>query len=32
MRKRFDEAVARGFWQPRRNDLAAPSSSKEAAE
>jgi cobaltochelatase CobN len=32
MRKRFDEAVARGLWQPRRNDFSAPSSSKEAAE
>jgi cobaltochelatase CobN len=31
MRKRFEEAVARGFWQPRRNDLTLPSS-KEAAE
>ncbi|MBA2126746.1 cobaltochelatase subunit CobN [Hyphomicrobium methylovorum] len=22
MRKRFDEAIARGLWQPRRNDVA----------
>jgi cobaltochelatase CobN len=40
MRKRFEEAIARGFWQPRRNDIAAPTqgpaasgpSSREAAE
>jgi cobaltochelatase CobN len=40
MRRRFEEAVARGLWQPRRNDIAAPAhessaklpSSREAAE
>ncbi|MFT3729848.1 MAG: cobaltochelatase subunit CobN [Hyphomicrobium sp.] len=36
MRRRFEEAIARGLWQPRRNDLSAMSgdktSSREAAE
>jgi len=41
MRRRFEEAVARGLWQPRRNDMLAPASlgsavkrlsSREAAE
>ena len=41
MRRRFEEAVARGLWQPRRNDMSAPTShgsavkppsSREAAE
>lgn len=34
MRARFEEAVARGLWQPRRNDvmLEAPRQPREAAE
>jgi cobaltochelatase CobN len=36
MRRRFEEAIARGLWQPRRNDVAVASSmtstSREAAE
>lgn len=36
MRRRFEEAIARGLWQPRRNDLGALGkkdvSSREAAE
>nr|HML29933.1 cobaltochelatase subunit CobN [Hyphomicrobium sp.] len=35
MRRRFAEAIARGLWQPRRNDVEAMSSkdtSREAAE
>ncbi|HEY8130060.1 MAG TPA: cobaltochelatase subunit CobN [Hyphomicrobium sp.] len=36
MRRRFEEAIARGLWQPRRNDLEAvtskQTSSREAAE
>lgn len=34
MRRRFDEAIARGLWQPRRNDVHAGSTpkSREAAE
>jgi cobaltochelatase CobN len=42
MRKRFEEAIARGLWRPRRNDILSaaqensgsdkPSSSSEAAE
>jgi cobaltochelatase CobN len=40
MRRRFEEAIACGFWRPRRNDIAAPSqeptadksSPREAAE
>ncbi|MFN0219594.1 MAG: cobaltochelatase subunit CobN [Hyphomicrobium sp.] len=35
MRRRFDEAIARGLWQPRRNDVFAAEatpSSREAAE
>jgi len=41
LRKRFEEAVSRGLWQPRRNDLSSPPtvasaaslpSSREAAE
>jgi cobaltochelatase CobN len=36
MRRRFEEAIARGLWQPRRNDLEAvipkPTSPREAAE
>ncbi len=36
MRRRFEEAIARGLWQPRRNDLEAiggkRDSSREAAE
>ena len=35
MRRRFDEAIARGLWHPRRNDVPAATkkpSSREAAE
>ncbi len=36
MRRRFEDAIARGLWQPRRNDLEAiaekADSSREAAE
>jgi cobaltochelatase CobN len=37
MRRRFEEAIARGLWHPRRNDISASSkdslpSSREAAE
>ena len=34
MRRRFDEAIARGLWRPRRNDVFANKapSSREAAE
>ncbi|MBY0560852.1 cobaltochelatase subunit CobN [Hyphomicrobium sp.] len=33
MRRRFAEAISRGFWQPRRNDLnAGPHKPREAAE
>ena len=33
MRRRFDDAVARGLWHPRRNDVAAAATtSREAAE
>ncbi|MBS0232689.1 MAG: cobaltochelatase subunit CobN [Proteobacteria bacterium] len=36
MRRRFEEAIARGLWQPRRNDIEAidsgRTSSQEAAE
>ncbi|RUO99660.1 cobaltochelatase subunit CobN [Hyphomicrobium sp.] len=36
MRRRFEEAIMRGLWQPRRNDLqrlnAQPNSPREAAE
>ncbi len=36
MRRRFEEAITRGLWQPRSNDLEAmspkPTSPREAAE
>lgn len=33
MRRRFAEAISRGLWQPRRNDVnAGPSKPREAAE
>ncbi len=36
MRRRFKDAIARGLWQPRRNDIGAIDrerrSSREAAE